>query len=137
MKPWKLFLDDVRDQPAGWVLARSVAEAQTMVCEMGVPVAVSFDHDMQYRIPKDTKPGKLISRVSGWFAEGVALDPTGLDFADWFAHHTMEGAKLPDGFVYYIHTANDRARPMIRDRMFRICRQEPVAYHEWWTSGPV
>lgn len=131
-QPWKLFLDDVRDPPEGWDLARSVAEAQTMCVELGVPVAVSFDHDMEYTVPKDVPPGKLIARVSGWFAKGVAVDPTGLDFADWFALHTIEGARLPDGFRYYVHSTNRRGALMIRDRMFRLCRQEPLGWEDWW-----
>jgi hypothetical protein len=131
-EPWKLFLDDVRDAPEGWTLARSVEEAQSMVKARGIPVALSLDHDMEYTVPKDLPPGKLITRVSGHFVKGVALDPTGLDFADWFAHETIEGARLPLGFVYYVHTANNRARPMIRDRMFRLTRQEPAGYHDWW-----
>lgn len=139
MKPWKLFLDDCRDAPDGWVLARSVREAQELVLANGIPVSVSFDHDMDFVVPKDVRAGKivLVKRVSGWFARGVALDPTGLDFADWFSQHTINGARLPDDFTYYIHTSNNRARPMIRDCMFRATQREPVAYHDWWLAAAV
>lgn len=133
-KPWKLFLDDERLAPPGWTLAISVAEAQTMVEELGVPQALSLDHDMAWHVPPGlTKvEGPLVQRISGWFRPGICVDPTGLDFADWFGHHTIEGARLPLDFVYYIHTRNSRARPILRDRMFRMTRQEPAGYEDWW-----
>jgi hypothetical protein len=132
--PWSLFLDDERPAPAGWTLAKSVAEAQTMVIERGTPNALSLDHDMAWTVPPHLTAveGPLVQRVSGWFRPGVCVDPTGLDFADWFCEHTIEGSLLPLDFIYYIHTANQRARPMLRDRMFRAIRREPTAYGDWW-----
>jgi hypothetical protein len=87
---------------------------------------------MDFKVPKDLPKGKLIERVSGWYVQGMALDPTGLDFADWFCHHTIEDAKLPDGFKYYVHSANQRGAMMIRDRMFRATRQECSGWFEWY-----
>lgn len=49
---WKLYLDDVRTPPDfSWVLARSVAEAMKLIRQHGLPVAISFDHDMGDQLP--------------------------------------------------------------------------------------
>lgn len=113
-----------------------MAEAQTLVEELGVPIHLSLDHDLGWRPAyPDRKPsGKFTKRIVGWFRPDVIVDPTGLDFADWFAWHTLEGGRLSLDFVYYIHTANDRARPILRDRMFRLTRQEPAGYENWWAQ---
>lgn len=43
----KLFIDDLRMPPPGWVLARSSSEAVEIVEKAGAwPEAISFDHDL-------------------------------------------------------------------------------------------
>ena len=103
-----------------------------MVQELGIPQEISFDHDMEFHVPKGLPTGKLIERVSGFYAPGVALDPTGLDFADWISAHTIEGSLLPDGFIYYVHSANQRGAAMIRDRMLRATGKQPAGWYEWY-----
>lgn len=41
----KLYVDDVRDAPDGWVLARTVEEAKRLLAT-GEVISVSLDHDM-------------------------------------------------------------------------------------------
>ena len=43
---YKLYLDDLRDCPSGYVLARSSAEAIDILKEKGMPSLISFDHDL-------------------------------------------------------------------------------------------
>ncbi len=135
-EPWKLFLDDERPAPEGWTLAKSVEEAQNMVQAKGVPEALSLDHDLSWRpaYPDSEPEGPLVWRLSGSFRRDCIVDPTGLDFAAWFFQHTIAGARLPLGFIYYVHTSNDLARPILRDLMFRITRQEPAGYKDWWAT---
>ena len=51
MSAYRLYLDDVRDPPAGspWVVARSISEFVALVEVLGVPSFVSFDHDLGAR----------------------------------------------------------------------------------------
>lgn len=44
--PWKLYLDDVRPIPEGWVGARTVAEFISLIESRGLPDALSLDHDL-------------------------------------------------------------------------------------------
>ena len=49
----QLFLDDVRDPPAGdeSVIVRSFAEAVEYVERHGIPAFISFDHDLGENVP--------------------------------------------------------------------------------------
>jgi hypothetical protein len=130
---WKLFLDDCRDAPEGWVLARSVKIAEDLVLANGFPVAISFDHDMEYKIPDGPPQGKLIKSVSGWFRENAVLDPTGLDFAKWIASQwSVPSQKYPEGFVYYIHSANKEGARLIYEVMKFATGNEPAGWQDWW-----
>lgn len=80
-----LFLDDERF-PQGylplWTIARSVAEAQTIIAEQGWPRFISFDHDL---------------------GADVA---TGMDFARWIVDQDLDHAVLPSEFDFAVHSAN-------------------------------
>lgn len=43
---WKLYLDDVRPCPVGFILATSSKEAVALVRELGMPEFMSLDHDL-------------------------------------------------------------------------------------------
>lgn len=45
---YKLFLDDVRDAPEGWILCRTVGQAKQQIRDWGLPSTLSFDHDLGY-----------------------------------------------------------------------------------------
>lgn len=64
--PIRLFVDDLREPPAGWTVARSSAEA-IAVLEAGSVAAVALDHDLG---GEDTG-----LRVIEWFERAVADDP--------------------------------------------------------------
>lgn len=42
----KLYLDDIRPAPEGWVLARDYWEFRKIIVEHGLPEEISFDHDL-------------------------------------------------------------------------------------------
>jgi len=49
---WQLFLDDMRDPPAGdWVLTRSTEEAHYSIEVNGYPSVMSLDHDLGEHVP--------------------------------------------------------------------------------------
>ncbi len=53
---YKLYLDDVRNIPEGWVGVRSFVEFTDYIKKNGIPNEVSFDHDLkreEYHIIKD------------------------------------------------------------------------------------
>lgn len=86
----KLFIDDLRDAPDGWVTVRSYDEAVAHVLVHGMPEAISFDHDL-----------------------GDAV-PTGFDFAKWIVEGHLDGDRpLPENFCYTVHSANPPGRANI------------------------
>jgi len=92
-----LFLDDVRDPPVDnreWVIARSFTEAVNVVIMLGVPEHLSFDHDLG----EDT--------------------PTGHDFAKWLIEQDLDNTHVfPEGFTFYVHSANPPGRINIQSLM--------------------
>jgi hypothetical protein len=82
---WKLFLDDqindpetpVRHCPEGFEGAESVAEAQTLVDDLGCPSFVDLDHDL---------------------GDG---QPTGMDFLKWLSNNYPDNPP-----AWNIHSAN-------------------------------
>lgn len=79
----KLFVDDVRDCPVGWALARTYAEALKML-ESGAEV-VSLDHDL-------------------------GEEKTGYDIACWLEERAFSGFTVPE---IRIHSANPVGRANI------------------------
>jgi hypothetical protein len=87
MEAWKLFIDDERF-PAedGFVIARSVAEAQALILKNGCPTYIAFDNDL---------------------GEG---QPEGYDLAKWLVEMDMDGkVEIPNDFSFYVHSQNSRA----------------------------
>ena len=86
---WKLYLDDIRTPAdATFIIARTVADAQELIRTCGVPVFISFDHDLGI----DDK-GNLLS--------------TGYDFAKWLVDMDMEGIfTLAEDFDFTVHSQN-------------------------------
>lgn len=81
---WELFLDDER-YPVNdsMVIARSFDEAVELVMRNGMPVFISFDHDLG----PDMK--------------------TGFDFVKWMVEAIQDGRiDLPDYFGYSVHSQN-------------------------------
>lgn len=91
---WKLFLDDERDPIGdGWTVARSAEIAKTLVINKGVPVVISFDHDL---------------------GEG----DNGSEFVSWLIDHMMDlGIHFQDDFSYVIHSQNPIGAGNIRGKM--------------------
>jgi len=95
---WKLYLDDIRTPAdATFIIARTVADAQELIRTCGVPVFISFDHDLGI----DDK-GNLL--------------PTGYDLAKWLVEMDMEGVIiLPDSFDFKVHSQNPVGAKNIRE----------------------
>ncbi len=81
---WRLFIDDERFpvREDDWFIARDYQEACWEVGQMGIPIYISFDHDL---------------------GDG----PTGAAFVDWLIEHMLdEGLKFPKDFNYFVHSQN-------------------------------
>lgn len=80
---YRLFLDDVREAPNGFLVARDYNAAIRMLLGLNCPSAMSFDHDL---------------------GEG----PSGYDVAWWMVEKDMDedGKWIPRDFEYYVHSAN-------------------------------
>lgn len=81
---YRLFIDDLRDPvDSAWTIARSSAEAITLLLERGCPDEISFDHDLG---GDDT-------------AMAVARRLIDLDL-------DANGAFIPPNFRFWVHSAN-------------------------------
>lgn len=84
-----MFLDDLRYPPAGeWVIVRCVMSAKDYIAEHGMPVFVSFDHDLG----ADPETGEPFE--------------TGYDFCKWLCDIDMDLGTLPKDFDFTVHSAN-------------------------------
>jgi|ERR1035437_1143634 hypothetical protein len=89
----RAYLDDIREKPSSFdILWRSYEEAIGYCLENGVPLYISFDHDLGY----------------GNIADGEIFGKTGMDFIKWLVEQdiNMNGKFIPACFDYDIHSAN-------------------------------
>lgn len=95
----KLFLDDLRNAPKGWVLCRSINEMLLMFEQERHIDAISLDHD-------------LGCNDSGYF---ICHSETGYDFCKWLIEQPEE--VWPELII--LHTAN----PVGRDNMRQLLKR--------------
>lgn len=86
---WQLYLDDIRTPENNTLMiARTVAEAQILIQQYGIPIFISFDHDLGI-----DDAGNLL--------------PTGYDFAKWIVEMDMDGIiTVPSHFSFAVHSQN-------------------------------
>lgn len=95
---WKLFIDDERELASTWnvnewQIARNFDEACFLVIKNGIPIYISFDHDLGF-------------------------GPTGSQFSEWLINYMIdEGLKFPVGFDYFVHSQNPIGADNIRGKM--------------------
>jgi len=85
---YRLFLDDERlpprDDPSsiGWVVIRSYDKFVSTIKELGMPVFISFDHDL-------------------------GENKTGMDCAKWLIESDLDNTiEFPKMFSFYVHSQN-------------------------------
>jgi hypothetical protein len=93
----KMFLDDIRIPIENYdVIVRSYEEAISYVNNHGIPIFISFDHDLGC-----DEIGNLLKN--------------GYDFAKWLVDMDIENIhKFPDNFTFNIHSANPIGRNNIK-----------------------
>lgn len=106
---YHLFLDDIRVPsqvkwvdlpPANWVIVRSYEDFVKTIESKGVPVFVSFDHDLSM--------DAMIAANRGEIYRGP--EKTGLDCAFWlFQKCASEGLKFPQWACHSINPIGRRA----------------------------
>lgn len=59
----KLFIDDIREAPEGWVLARSISSAVNLIQRYQSEIThISFDHDISFSVIR--KDGSVVPHPS-------------------------------------------------------------------------
>jgi len=88
-KNYTMYLDDLRTPIKAYdIVARSYDEAVKCVFKYGVPVFISFDHDLG-------------------IDENDMLLPSGYDFAKWLIDGDLAGTfTLPKDFTFKVHSQN-------------------------------
>lgn len=112
----KLFVDDLRIAPRGWIIARTITEAIRLLATQKVE-EVSLDHDIAFQ----NERGEFTGKCSQENYSSVA----------WFIRE-MEEANKPK--KVYIHTANPDGATSItnilRGHVHEIFRDSTFA-NEW------
>lgn len=102
----RLWCDDIRPSPPGWVWARTNDEAKVLLSG-GKVVECSLDHDLglhDVEIPDD--PDELLDLI---YSKDLPAEETGLDLVKWMCEHNL----VPR--VVRIHSwAPDGAKAMAR-----------------------
>lgn len=107
---WKLFLDDLRF-PADvqydfgpykdLIICRTMDDAVWAVKQYGLPVFISFDHDL--------------ADIHYIIGDG---EKTGFTFAKWFCDYMIDNdLEFPEGFNFHVHSANPVGAENIRAYM--------------------
>lgn len=92
----RIFLDDIRDPPAGdWVVCRSYDEFVATIERDGFPEFVSFDHDLGDKVP------------------------SGKDAANWLVERDLDTNSMPTAFGFYVHSANPPGAENIQNLLSR------------------
>jgi hypothetical protein len=104
---WKLFLDDERyPTDNSWVIARNFDDAVWYVTNYGLPVFISFDHDL-----------------------GHPNNRTGYDFVKWLGEYMLDNNfYFPTKFAYYIHSQNPVGAKNIQHYMSALSKE--LEYHD-------
>ncbi|WP_041666790.1 cyclic-phosphate processing receiver domain-containing protein [Sulfuricurvum kujiense] len=94
---WKLYLDDIRTpKDPTFVISRTVKDAQNLILTCGVPMFISFDHDLG-------------------MDNTLKVHPSGYDFAKWLVEMDMDGIiSIPKNFTFIVHSANPVGAENIR-----------------------
>ena len=95
----KLFLDDVREEPEGWIKV-DTPEKAIKVLKMGHVTEISLDHDLG--LPEPDNGYKVLL----WIEEQVATNGMKpplmkVHSSNWGARHKMEHAITQIWFLYY------------------------------------
>lgn len=96
---YRMFLDDVRhpswvypgEDVQDWMVCRSVAEALSVIHDLGCPEWISFDHDLGDQVP------------------------TGYDLAQWLVQQDLDTQFMSEEFSYDCHSANPVGAANIRN----------------------
>lgn len=116
---YRMFLDDYRSPqqvpailkhapPNEWVVVRSMDEAVNCILTNGLPIFISFDHDLaddhySYLNKTHEKTGASFAR---WLI-------------DWIIDHNID---IPKDFDYYVHSMNPHGAENIRSIMSSFLR---------------
>lgn len=94
-----LFIDDIRDPPSSdWITVRSSEDAIRWLKSARCPDEISFDHDL-------------------------GGDDTSIVFINAFTDMVLDGhIHVPEGFRYYVHSANPVGSENIRSKMDALLR---------------
>jgi hypothetical protein len=114
---YRLFLDDVRkvdtiypNNPfSDWVIIKNYGEFVKIITERGLPIFVSFDHDLadEHYDFEAMKSQEVYDKVRTTFKE-----KTGLECAKWLVDYCGEQDKdFPD---YHVHSFNPVGAENIR-----------------------
>lgn len=104
----KVYLDDVRETPDGWVRTYTSDETIKLLDAGGVE-EVSLDHDLDRRYDKQTLD---------WLAANPDID-TGMKVVMWLMENPD---KLPK--KWFVHSANTPARELMNARLNTIRKSE-------------
>lgn len=115
----KVYMDDVRPCPDGWVLARTVEECKVLLTTMDVD-AISLDHDMgacEACVEAGTHIGDM-QTAETTFYNYCPHAQTGMDMVDWMIEH----GRVPP--TVYVHSMNPVGSRRMRMALARTQKEK-------------
>ena len=113
MSDYNLFLDDSRNPkdvkwielpPVEWVVVRSYDQFVDYITKNGVPVSISFDHDLADEHYKEFFAASNPETGDRKIRYERLTEKTGRDCAIWLANYCLD-KKIPIP-LYYLHSMN-------------------------------
>jgi hypothetical protein len=99
----RLYLDDYRLPPKGWIVVRNYDEFIDFIEKNGLPDSISFDHDLaeeHYPWSLETEP----AFSKGFIDYTIYSEKTGYACAQWLVNYCLKNKKaLP---YWKVHSAN-------------------------------
>ncbi len=116
----KLWVDDIRVAPQGWILARTITEAIRMLALLRVD-EISLDHDIAY-----------FDERGSWSGKNSAENFTSVA---WFIRFLPEGSRP---HTVWLHTSNpdgaNTLQNILKDHVDVVMRDETFK-HEWGNNA--
>ena len=111
---YNLFLDDCREPQdvtwvalplVNWTIARSYADFTRIICTLGMPLRLTFDHDLADEHYREYQWAHSEQNFyKGKFNYDKLKEKTGYHCAQWLVEYCMnKGLTIPE---YYVHTMN-------------------------------
>ncbi len=141
----KIYLDDCREPPDGWILAKTADECIEYL-KTGKVTALSLDHDLG-----EEPTNHVYTDIHGYIGDGLREGKTGYTVVEWMISnnvfpehitvHSMNPVgrkKMTDSLYRYkpeYTVIEDQPDPLVKDEASALDKQHPAVFRVGHTVG--